>query len=155
MKKKTARPSTVAGYLSALPAEQRGVMTKLRQLIRKHLPNDYEEATNWGSITYQVPLKRCPDTYNKQPLCCVAIAAQKNYYSLYLMTVYGDAAKKKQLQDSFVSAGKKLDMGKACVRFRALADLPLDTVADIIASTSVDAYVAAYEQSRRGCTRRT
>lgn len=155
MKKKSARPSTVAGYLSALPAEQRDVLTKLRQLIRKHLPKGYEEATNWGAITYQVPLKRCPDTYNGQPLCYVAIAAQKNYLSLYLMTVYGHAAKKKQLRDAFADAGKKLDMGKACVRFRALDDLPLDAVADIIASVPVDAYVAAYEKIRKGRARRT
>ena len=155
MKKKGATPTTVAGYLSALPTEQRGVMTMLRQLIRRHLPKGYEEGTNWGAITYQVPLKLCPDTYNGQPLCYVAIAAQKNYLSLYLMTAYGDPARTKQLADGFASAGKKLDMGKACVRFRSLDDLPLDTVADIIASTPVDAYVAAYHESRKGRARRT
>jgi len=154
MKQKSARPSTVAGYLRAVPAEQRGVLTKLRQLIRKHLPKGYEEATNWGAITYQVPLKRCPETYNGQPLCYLAIAAQKHYLSLYLMTVYGHPAKQKQLKDGFARAGKTLDMGKACIRFRTLDDLPLDTVADIIASTPVDAYVAAYEKSRKGRARR-
>ncbi|MEO5739250.1 MAG: DUF1801 domain-containing protein [Vicinamibacterales bacterium] len=155
MKRKTTRPSTVAEYLSALPSEQRGVMMKLRRLIRNHVPTGYEESVNWGAITYQVPLKRCPDTYNGQPLCYVAMAAQKNYFSLYLMNVYGDSSKRKQLESAFASAGKKLDMGKACVRFRALDDLPLDAVADIIASTPVDAYVAVYEQSRKGRARRT
>jgi uncharacterized protein YdhG (YjbR/CyaY superfamily) len=155
VKKQSAKPSTVAGYLRAVPPEQRGVLTKLRQLIRKHLPKGYEEATNWGAITYEVPLRRLPDTYNKQPLCYVAIAAQKNYCSLYLMTAYGDRVKKKQLEQGFARAGKKLEMGKACIRFRALDDLPLDTIADIIASTPVDAYVAAYEKSRKGRARRT
>jgi uncharacterized protein YdhG (YjbR/CyaY superfamily) len=154
VKKKSARRSTVAGYLSALPPAQRGVLTKLRRLIRTHLPKGYQESTNWGAITYQVPLKRCPDTYNGQPLCYVAVAAQKNYLSLYLMTAYGNSAKKKQLESAFASAGKKLDMGKACIRFRALDDLPLDTIADIIASTPVDSYVAAYEESRKGRARR-
>jgi len=149
VKKKGARPSTAAGYLRAVPVEQRGVLMKLRRLIRTHLPKGYEEATNWGAITYEVPLSRLPNTYNKQPLCYVAIAAQKNYCSLYLMTAYGDRVKKKQLEQGFASAGKKLDMGKACIRFRTLDDLPLDTVADIIASTPVDAYVAAYEKSRK------
>lgn len=149
MKKKSARPSTVAGYLRNVPAEQRGVLTKLRGLIRKHLPKGYEEATNWGAITYQVPLKRCPDTYNGQPLCYLAIAAQKQYCSLYLMSVYGHPAKQKQLRDGFARAGKKLDMGKACIRFRTLDDLALGTIADIIAGTPVDAYVAAYEKSRK------
>ena len=155
MKRKTTRPSTVAEYLSTLPSEQRGVMMQLRRLIRKYVPTGYEESVNWGAITYQVPLKRCPDTYNGQPLCYVAMAAQKNYFSLYLMNVYGNSSKKKQLESAFASAGKKLDMGKACVRFRALDDLPLDAVADIIASTPVDAYVAVYEQSRKGRARRT
>jgi uncharacterized protein YdhG (YjbR/CyaY superfamily) len=155
MKKAGAKPTTVAGYLRALSPEQRTVMTKLRQFIRKHLPKGYEEGINWGAITYQVPLKRCPDTYNGQPLCYVAIAAQKRYLSIYLMSVYGDPARKKQLISGFAKAGKKLDMGKACVRFHALEDLPLDTVADIIAGTPVDAYVAAYQQSRKDRTRRT
>jgi hypothetical protein len=150
MKKQSAPPSTVTGYLRAVPVEQRGTLSRLRQLIRKHLPKGYQEATNWGAITYQVPLKRCPDTYNGQPLCYVAMAAQKNYLSLYLMTVYGDPEKQKQLKAGFARAGKKLDMGKACIRFRTLDDLPLDTIADIIASTPVDAYVAAYEESRKG-----
>ncbi len=155
MNRKSAKPSTVAGYLSALPAEQRGVLMRLRRLIRKHLPKGYEEAMNWGAITYQVPLKRCPDTYNGQPLCYLAMVAQKNYLSLYLMAVYGRPAKQKQLTNGFARAGKKLDMGKACVRFRTLDDLPLEVVADIIASTPVDAYVAAYEKSRTSRARRS
>ena len=155
MRKQSARPSTVAAYLRALPSEQRSTLTKLRQFIRKHVPKGYQEATNWGAITYQVPLKRYPETYNKQPLCYVAIAAQKNYFSLYLMSVYGDPAKKRQLEQGFAHAGKKFDMGKACIRFRALDELPLDTVADIIASTPVDTYVAVYERSRKGRTRRS
>jgi hypothetical protein len=149
VKKQRATPSTVAGYLRAVPVEQRGTLAKLRQLIRKHVPKGYQEAMNWGAITYQVPLKRCPDTYNGQPLCYVAIAAQKNYLSLYLMTVYGHPEKQKQLKAGFARAGKKLDMGKACIRFRTLDDLPLQTIADIIASTPVDTYVAAYEESRK------
>jgi hypothetical protein len=149
VKKTTTRPSTVAEYLRAVPAEQRGTLMKLRQLIRKHLPKGYQEAMNWGAITYQVPLRRCPDTYNGQPLCYAALAAQKNYLSLYLMTVYGHPAKQKQLKEGFARAGKKLDMGKSCIRFRTLDDLPLDTIADIIASTPVDVYVAAYEESRQ------
>ena len=109
---------------------------------------------NWGAITYQVPLERCPDTYNGQPLCYVALAAQKHYLSLYLMTVYGDPAAKKQLESAFKSAGKKLDMGKACLRFRSLDDLPLDAIRRIIAATPVDRYVAAYEKSRMKRARR-
>lgn len=154
VKKKTKGAATPSEYLGALPADQRDVLSKLRRLIRKHLPKGYEEAINWGAITYQVPLKRLPDTYNKQPLCYAAIAAQKNYCSLYLMTAYGDPATKKALEEGFARAGKRLDMGKACVRFRALDDLPLETIARIIASTPADAYVETYQQSRKGRARR-
>ncbi len=148
------RPSTVAAYLKQVPAGQRDAVTKLRALIRRNLPEGYQEAMNWGAITYQVPLERCPDTYNGQPLCYVALAAQKHYLSLYLMTVYGDPAAKKQLESAFKSAGKKLDMGKACLRFRSLDDLPLDAIRRIIAATPVDRYVAAYEKSRMKRARR-
>ena len=151
---RATRPRGVEEYLAALPPERRQVVAKLRALIRKNLPKGYEEAFNWGAITFQVPLKRCPDTYNGQPLCYVALGAHKNYFSLYLMTAYGDRGKRAQLENAFTSAGKRLDMGKACVRFRSLDDLPLDAVADIIASTPVDAYVAAYQESRKDRARR-
>jgi hypothetical protein len=153
-KGKGAKPESVADYVASQPPERRSVLSKLRALIRKHLPKGYEEALNWGAITYQVPLKRCPVTYNGQPLCYVALAAQKNYFSLYLMNTYGDRVKKAQLENAFKAVGKKLDMGKACVRFRSLDDLPLDAIADIIASTPVDAYVAVYHESRKDRSRR-
>jgi hypothetical protein len=89
------RPATVAAYLNQLPAQQRDTISKLRGLIRRHR---YQEAMHWGAITYQVPLERCPDTYNGQPLCYVALAAQKHYLSLYLMTVYGDPAEKSRMK---------------------------------------------------------
>ena len=148
------RPSTVAAYLKQLKPEQRDTVSRLRDLIRSNLPRGYVEATNWGAITYEVPLKSCPDTYNGQPLCYVVLAAQKHYLSLYLMTVYGNRAKKAQLKNAFKAAGKKLDMGKVCLRFHSVDDLPLDAIADIIASTPVDAYVAAYKESRKDRARR-
>lgn len=152
MKKTTA--ATPAEYLAALPDDQRKTLTGLRQLILEHLPTGYKEAVNWGAITYEVPLKRLPNTYNGQPLCYAAVAAQKRFCSLYLMTAYGDPAKKKQLETAFKESGKRLDMGKACIRFRSLDDLPLVAIANIIADTPVDAYVAAYRKSREGRSRR-
>jgi hypothetical protein len=152
MKKTTV--ATPAAYLKALSADQRETIAGMRRLILKHLPQGYKEAVNWGALTYEVPLTRLPDTYNKQPLCYVAIAAQKRFCSLYLMTTYGDAGKKKQLEDAFLQSGKRLDMGKACIHFRTLDDLPLPAIANIVASTPVDAYVAAYEKSRERRTHR-
>jgi hypothetical protein len=141
---------TVAQYLSSLPAERRSVVAAVRKVIRATLPLGYRETMNWGMIAYEVPLRRYPDTYNGQPLCYYAgLAAQKNNYSLYLTCVYQDHRRAAWLHDQFRKAGKKLDMGKSCVRFRRLEDLPLDAIGEVVASTSVDELIARYEASRR------
>jgi hypothetical protein len=99
-------------------------------------------------LTYVVPLSRYPTTYNKQPLAYVALAAQKHHYALYLSGVYGDPAQAAALREGFAGAGKKLDMGKSCVRFKRLDDLALDAVRAAVASTPPEAFIAQYEASR-------
>ena len=140
---------TVTEYLSALPEDRRKTVNALRAFVKKHVPKGYKEQIGWGAITYAVPLKVLPDTYNGEPLCYAAIAAQKNYYSLYLMSTYGDPKQSKWMADEFRKRGKKLDMGKSCLRFKSLDDLPLDVVAEVVASTPMDAYVARYREIRR------
>lgn len=108
--------TTVSRYLASLPAERRRIMAAVRKVIRANLPAGYRETMNWGMINYEVPLRRYPDTYNGQPLCYAGLAAQKNNYSLYLMCVYQDSRRVAWLRDRFRKAGKKLDMGKSCVR---------------------------------------
>jgi uncharacterized protein YdhG (YjbR/CyaY superfamily) len=139
---------TVAEYLSALPEDRRKVVSKLRSFVKKHLPKGYKEQIGWGVITYAVPLETLADTYNGEPLCYTAIAAQKNHYSLYLMGVYGDAKKTTRLAEAYRERGQKLDMGKACLRFRSLDEVPLDVVGEIIASVPMDRYVELYKVSR-------
>jgi hypothetical protein len=102
----------------------------------------------WGALCWYIPLKRYPGTYNKQPLGYVGLAAQKNNYALYLMGCYGDAKQEKALRAAYEKLGKKPDMGKSCVRFRKLEDLPLEAIAKLIASMSVEDYLAAYEKGR-------
>ena len=80
-------------YLEELPKEKREVVSRIREVILNNLPDGYEENMNWGMICYEVPLSRYPDTYNNKPLMFAAIAAQKNYYSLYLTPVYQDEKK--------------------------------------------------------------
>jgi hypothetical protein len=104
---------------------------------------------NWGMISYEVPLARYPDTYNKQPLSYVALAAQKSHYALYLTCANQDEAAGHRLEEAFAAAGKKLDMGKSCVRFKRVDDLPLDAIGHIIADTPPDAFIAQYEAARR------
>jgi hypothetical protein len=97
-------------------------------------------------ISYEIPLQRYPTTYNRQPLMYAGLAAQKHYYALYLSCAYQDAKQERRLRDGFERAGKKLDMGKACVRFRKLEDLPLDVVGRVVGSTSPERFIARYEE---------
>ena len=92
---------TVTGYLASLPKERRDVIAALRAVIRRHLPKGYREVMNWGAITYEVPLRRHPDTYNGKPLAYACLAAQKNYFALYLLGAYQDPAQAKKLEAAF------------------------------------------------------
>ena len=139
---------TVEEYLAELPEDRRAVIAKVRQMILEHLPAGYRESMNWGMITYEIPLERYPTTYNGQPLGYVALAAQKNHYALYLLGVYGDSEQEAALRKAYAEAGKRLDLGKSCLRFRKLEDLLMEPVAQIVASTPPDAMIALYEASR-------
>jgi hypothetical protein len=140
---------TVAAYLKSLPADRRKVVAAVRKVIRARLPKGYAETMNWGMISYEIPLKAYPDTYNGQPLAYAGLAAQKGNYALYLMCVYARAGAVDWLKQAFKKAGKKLDMGKSCIRFRNLEDLPLEAIGTVIASTPMKEYVAFYEKSRK------
>jgi len=140
--------TSVAAYLARLPAERRATVAAIRRVIKRHLPKGYREAMNWGAITYEVPLRRYPTTYNGQPLCYVALAAKKAHISLYLMAAYGSRTLTRRLQDGFRKAGKRLDMGKACIRFQVLDDLDLESIAEVIASTPLERYIAGAEAVR-------
>jgi|SRR5262245_11022039 len=148
MKKNDA--SSVAEYLERLPEDRRTALVKLRKLINKNLPKGYEEAFAWGMITWYVPLSVYPDTYNGQPLCYAAIGSQKNHMALYLMSGYAEGPMKKKLAAGFKAAGKKLDMGKACIRFKSLDDLPLDVIADVAGSVPMKQFVEVAKKARAG-----
>lgn len=141
--------TTVDEYLAELPADRRAVVAAVLAVVRDYLPPGYREGMNWGMIAFEVPLERFADSYNGQPLSYVAIAAQKNHFALYLNCVDAGSDRETALREAFAAVGKKLDMGKSCVRFKALADLELAAIGKIIAGTSVDEFVARYEASRK------
>ena len=141
--------ATVDEYLAELPEERRAVVAAVRDLVLRHLPTGYRETMGFGMICYGIPLSEYPDTYNKQPLCYAALAAQKRHYALYLMNVYQDGDEERRLRDAFAASGLKFDMGKSCLRFKRLDDLALDAVGATIASTPPAAFIARYEASRR------
>ena len=140
--------TSVQGYLLQLPEDRRIVVSAVREVIRENIPAGYREAMNGGVITWAVPLERYPVTYNGHPLCYVALAAQKNHYAVYLMGSYGDQAQLEWLKAEFHKAGKKLDMGKCCLRFRKLDDLPLGVIGKAVARVKVKDFVVRYEESR-------
>lgn len=143
------KPTSVTAYLKSLPAERRKVVSAVRDVVLSNLPKGYRESVNWGHITYEIPLERYPDSYNGQPLCYAGLAAQKNHYALYLMGAYANPNGGKRLASEFEKRGKKLDMGKSCLRFKSLDDLPLDVIARVIASTPVEDMISYFENSRK------
>jgi hypothetical protein len=141
--------TTVEQYLADLDGDRRAELEAVRDVVVANLPDGYEETMRWGMISYEVPLARYPETYNGQPLSYAALAAQKRYSSLYLMGVYATEDETRDFEARYEATGKKLDMGKSCVRFRHADDLPLDLIGEVIAETSVDEFIDRYEQSRR------
>ncbi len=140
--------SSVSAYLDSLPEDRRAAMRAVVATVRKHLPRGYEEGMVYGMMGWYIPLSRYPDTYNKQPLCIASLASQKQYMSLYLNGVYGDIPTQTWFEDEFRKSGKKLDMGKSCVRFKKLDDLPLDVIGKVIARMPPDALIDVYEATR-------
>jgi hypothetical protein len=132
---------TAREYLDSLPEERRDAIAAVRSIILDNLPAGFEEGMQFGMLSYQVPLAVYPDTYNGQAASIVCLASQKGYMSLYLMGVYTSPERRRRFEQAFRKAGKKLDMGKSCVRFKRVEDLPLNVIGDTIASISMDDYL--------------
>ena len=139
---------TVEEYLAELAPDRREAINTVRKVILDNLPSGYEEIMQFGMIGYVIPLERYPVTYNKQALQYAALASQKHYMSVYLMSVYSDSDSEQWFAEQYRASGKKLDMGKSCVRFKKLDDLPLDLIGRAIARTPVDEYIEVYEAAR-------
>ena len=128
-------------YINSLPPDRQQALEKVRKVILDNLPEGYEEEMNWGMITYQVPLEVYPDTYNKKPLMYAALASQKNHMAVYLTGIYTDEKQREEFENAYRATGKRYDVGKSCVRFRKLDDLPLDVLADAIAALEMDDFI--------------
>lgn len=145
----TSKAATVPEYLASLAPERREAIERVRQVVNEHLPAGFEETMQHGMISWVVPLSRFRDTYNGQALAIASLASQKAHASLYLMGVYADARARAAFERAFRAAGKKLDMGKSCVRFRSADDLALDAVGEAIAGISVDDFLASYATAKQ------
>ena len=139
---------TVADYLAELPEDRRQLVGAVRKVINDNLPAGFEEVMNWGMITWQVPLATWPDTYNGQPLMFASLASQKNYCALYLMCSYQSEELRERLLKGYRALGVKPNMGKSCLRFTKLDQLPLGTIGEITAASSLQTFLDSYRQAR-------
>jgi hypothetical protein len=145
-----SKARTVNEYLEQLPEERREAIRAVRKVILKNLPKGYEEVLQYGMLAYVVPLQAFPSGYlnrKDEPLPYVCLASQKNYMSLYIMPVYGDA--ESMFREEYKATGKRLDMGKCCVRFRKLDDLPLDVIGRAVARWPMKHWIEICSSSLR------
>ncbi len=146
----SSKAATPDAYIYELPTERRALVSRIRELVNANLPPGYVEQMSWGMIGWEVPLDRYPSTYNGQPLSYAGLAAQKNYTALYLNCVCASEERTERLKRAWAAAGKKLDMGKACLRFKGEDQLVDDVLAQTIRSIPVETFIAEYEASRAG-----
>jgi uncharacterized protein YdhG (YjbR/CyaY superfamily) len=143
--------STVAQYLAALPADRRAALSAVRKVINENLPDGYEEGIQFGMIGWYVPLSMYPAGYGenpKVPLSFVALASQKSGMVLHFLCFYGHPTLSTWFISEYQKSGKKLDMGKGCVRFKKLDDLALNVVGETVARVSVEEHIANYRAAR-------
>lgn len=142
------KATTVEQYLASLPEDRRAALSAVRDVILENLGEGYEEGIQYGMIGYYVPHRVFPSGYHadpKQPLPFAALASQKSHMAVYLMSVYGQPAQEKWFREAWAKTGRKLDMGKSCVRFKKLEDVALDVLGEAIRRVPAKAYIAHYE----------
>lgn len=146
-----SKPTTVAEYLEQLPPDRRAAIEAVRKVIRENLDKDYEEGIQYGMLGYYVPHRVFPDGYHcdpKQPLPFMSVASTKGHIGLHMFCIYGDAGHQQWFRDAWAKAGKKLDMGAACVRVKKLEDIALDVLGEAVRRLPVAKYVEAYVKLR-------
>ncbi len=146
----SSKAATPDDYIAELPPERRDLVSRIRDLVNSNLPDGYVERMNWGMISWEVPAERLPGGGKGQPLVYAALAGQKNYTALYLNCVYASEERTERLRKAYSAAGKKLDMGKSCIRFKKREDVADEVLAEAIASVPLDDFISEYERSRSG-----
>ncbi|MCC6661805.1 MAG: DUF1801 domain-containing protein [Phycisphaerales bacterium] len=150
-----SKAATVDRYLAELPPDRRAELQAVREIILKNLGRDYREAMGFGMIGYVVPLEVFPPGYHcdpRRPLPFAGLASQKNHLSLYLMSVYEVPGNTNEhaawFRRAWAATGKKLDMGKSCIRFKRSGDLALDVIGEAIRRVPAAKWIEVYQRSR-------
>jgi hypothetical protein len=144
-----SKAKTVKEYLASLPEDRRKAIEAVRKVILKNLDKTYKEGMLYGAIGYYVPHKVYPHGYHcnpKTPLPFAGLGSQKNHMSMGIMCHYSDGAEDKWFRTAWKKTGKKLDMGKCCVRFRKLEDVPLEVIGEAVKRMPAKKYIAIYEK---------
>lgn len=145
-----SKAPTPEAYLGELEPERAALVSRIRDLVNANLPDGYVERMSWGMIGWEVPIERYPNTYNGQPLVYAALAAQKNHTALYLNCVYASEERTERLKAQWAATGRRLDMGKSCLRFKRTEDVAEAVLAETIRSIPVERFLAEYESGRAG-----
>jgi hypothetical protein len=153
-----SKATTVERYLSELPDDRRQALEAVRRVILENLDEDYEEGMQYGMIGYYVPHRVHPAGYHcdpSQPLPFANLGSQKNHMALYLMCVYGESDLARWFREAWAKTGKKLDMGKSCVRFKKVEDLALDVIGQAIKRVPAKKFIAHCEAAIRSSKKQT
>lgn len=145
-----SKAKTVAEYLKELPEDRRAAVEAVRKVILANLDKGFVEQMSYGGICYCVPHSIYPAGYHcdpKQALPYAGIGSQKNHIGIYLMCLYNDPGDLATFQREWRATGKKLDMGKSCVRFRKIEDVPLDVVGRAVKRVTLKNFIAHYEKN--------
>ena len=149
----SAKPTTVTQYLASLEPERRKALQAVRKVVKANLDPKVKEGIQYGMIGYFIPHSVYPDGYHcspEQPLPFMSIASQKNHMAVYLFCIYGDEAEAARFEKQWARSGKRLDMGKGCVRVRSLEEVPLDVLGRAIKRITAKRFVEAYESGQEG-----
>jgi hypothetical protein len=153
-----SKATTVPQYLDELPEDRKKAMTKLHKLIKKNLPKGFKEGMGYGMICYSVPHSIYPAGYHCNPalpLPFMSIASQKNFIAVYHMGVYGEPKLKKWFVDAHEKAtGKKVDMGKSCMRYKKAEDIPYDVIGELASKMTTDDWIGMYEKNYKANLKR-
>ncbi|RDI55054.1 DUF1801 domain-containing protein [Flavobacterium glaciei] len=143
--------NTVSAYLEEIPEERKIAFSKLRETILENIPKGFVEQISYGMIGYVVPHSIYPNGYHcepKLPLPFIAISSQKNFIALYHMGIYAKPELLNWLNSEYPKHSKqKLDMGKSCIRFKKIDQIPFDLIAELVQKISVKEWISSYESS--------
>lgn len=148
-----SKATTVAEYLKSLPVDRRKALEAIRKVVKANLDPKIKEGIAYGMLSWSVPLSVYPDGYHcskDTPLPFASLASQKNHMALYLFCVYSTPGEPERLAEEWKATGKKLDMGKSCLRFKKLEDVPLEVVGKAIKRMTLKKFIAAYEEALAG-----